>query len=183
MAFLDSKHQRAAFIVLALGAALLWALGPYATGIIGIPVLAVLFSPVHEWLVRHGVPRSVSALFVTLLGAVLLLTRIILVARVLRPVAVAGSMTRPPPDMPNQITPLASSVIARTSGSAGLPEPSPCVQPWPSFRVPPTNSNPPLSLPAEATLPPRYRYVQTYLFGSLRFRRPVLCFARWPARA
>ena len=83
MAFLDSKHQRAAFIVLALGAALLWALGPYATGIIGIPVLAVLFSPVHEWLVRHGVPRSVSALFVTLLGAVLLIVPGILLAGLL----------------------------------------------------------------------------------------------------
>jgi predicted PurR-regulated permease PerM len=83
MAFLDSKHQRAAFIVLALGAALLWALGPYVTGIIGIPVLAVLFAPVHEWLVRHGVPRGVAALFVTLLGAVLLIVPGILLAGLL----------------------------------------------------------------------------------------------------
>jgi predicted PurR-regulated permease PerM len=83
MAFLDSKHQRAAFIVLALGAALLWALGPYVTGIIGIPVLAVLFAPVHEWLVRHGVPRGVAALFVTLLGAVLLIVPGIVLAGLL----------------------------------------------------------------------------------------------------
>src|SRR2546426_12765431 len=73
MAFLDSKHQRAAFIVLALGAALLWALGPYATGVIGIPVLAVLFAPVHNWLVRRGVPSAFAALVFTLLGAVLLI--------------------------------------------------------------------------------------------------------------
>src|SRR5947207_1960610 len=70
MAFLDSKHQRAALIVFALGAALLWALGPYATGIIGIPVLAVLFAPVQNWLVRKGAPPSLAAVSVTLLGAV-----------------------------------------------------------------------------------------------------------------
>ena len=83
MAFLDTKHQRAAFIVLALGAALLWALGPYATGIIGIPVLAVLFAPVHNWLVRHGLLRSVAALVVTLLGAVLLIVPGIFIASLL----------------------------------------------------------------------------------------------------
>ncbi|PYO89916.1 MAG: hypothetical protein DMD66_04255 [Gemmatimonadetes bacterium] len=80
MAFLDTKHQRAAFIVFALGVALVWSLGPYATGIIGIPVLAVLFAPVHGWLVRRGVPSSVAALLVTLLGAVLI---IVLVAGLL----------------------------------------------------------------------------------------------------
>src|SRR5438105_4538262 len=83
MAFLDSKHQRAAFIVLALGVALLWTLGPYVTGIIGIPVLSVLFAPVDEWLVRHGVPRAVAALFVTLLGAVLLIVPGIFIAGLL----------------------------------------------------------------------------------------------------
>src|SRR2546425_2039124 len=81
MAFLDSKHQRAAFIVLALGAALLWALGPYATGIIGIPVLAVLFAPVHNWLVRHGGgPAAPAPFVVTLLGGVLLIVPGLLIA-------------------------------------------------------------------------------------------------------
>jgi predicted PurR-regulated permease PerM len=83
MPLLDTKHQRAAFLVLALGAALLWALGPYATGIIGIPVLAVLFAPVHEWLVRRGLPRSVAALLVTVLGAVLIIVPGILIAGLL----------------------------------------------------------------------------------------------------
>src|SRR5437762_2035324 len=83
MAFLDTKHQRAAFTVLALGVALLWTLGPYVTGIIGIPVLSVLFAPVDEWLVRHGVPRAVAALFVTLLGAVLLIVPGIVLAGLL----------------------------------------------------------------------------------------------------
>src|SRR5256886_16112068 len=83
MAFLDTKHQRAAFIGLALGEALLWSLGPYATGVIGIPVLAVLFAPVHNWLVRHGVPTALGAFVVTLLGAVLLIVPGLLIAGLL----------------------------------------------------------------------------------------------------
>ena len=61
MAFLDTKHQRAALIVFALGVGLLWALWPFATGIIGIPVLAVLFAPIHGWLVRQGLHSGVAA--------------------------------------------------------------------------------------------------------------------------
>jgi predicted PurR-regulated permease PerM len=73
LAFLDTKHQRAALIVVALGAGLLWALWPYATGIIGIPVLAVLFAPLHGWMVRQGFPSAPGAFLVTLLGAILLI--------------------------------------------------------------------------------------------------------------
>ena len=83
MAFLDTKHQRAAFIVFALGAALLWSLGPYATGIIGIPVLAVLFAPLQGWLERRGVKSGVAAIAVTLLGAVLLIVPGLLIAGLL----------------------------------------------------------------------------------------------------
>jgi predicted PurR-regulated permease PerM len=83
MAFFDTKHQRAAFIVVALGAALLWSLGPYATGIIGIPVLAVLFAPVHGWLVRLRLPSALAAAVVTLLGAVLLIVPGLLLAGLL----------------------------------------------------------------------------------------------------
>lgn len=83
MAFLDTKHQRAAFIVFALGAGLLWAVFPYATGIIGIPVLAVLFAPVHGWLVRQGAPSAFAAFVVTLLGAVLIIVPGILLAGML----------------------------------------------------------------------------------------------------
>lgn len=66
-----------------MGAALLWALGPYATGIIGIPVLAVLFAPVHDWLVRRGAPSSLAALVVSLLGAVLLIVPGVVIAGLL----------------------------------------------------------------------------------------------------
>src|SRR5258708_5013587 len=83
MAVLDSQHQRAALIVLALGAALRWSLGPYATGIIGIPVLAVLFAPLQNWLVRKGVPSSFAAAAVTLFGAVLIVVPGLLIAGLL----------------------------------------------------------------------------------------------------
>ena len=83
MPFLDTKHQRAAFIVFVLGAALAWTMLPYLTGIIGIPVLAVLFAPLHGWLVRRGAPAGLAAFTVTLLGAVLVIVPGILLAGLL----------------------------------------------------------------------------------------------------
>ena len=83
MPFLDTKHQRAAFVVFALGAGLVWALVPYLTGIIGIPVLAVLFGPLHGWLVRHRLPSGPAAFAVTLLGAILVIVPGILLAGLL----------------------------------------------------------------------------------------------------
>ena len=66
-----------------MGAAILWSLAPYATGIIGIPVLAVLFAPLHGWFVRHGTPSGFAAFVVTLVGAVLLIVPGILLAGLL----------------------------------------------------------------------------------------------------
>jgi predicted PurR-regulated permease PerM len=83
MSFLDTKHQRAAFLVIALGAVIVWALIPYATGVIGIPVLAVLFAPLYNWLVRHGLPPGPAALIVTLVGAILVIVPGILLAGLL----------------------------------------------------------------------------------------------------
>jgi predicted PurR-regulated permease PerM len=83
LSFLDSKQQRAAFLVIALGVVILWSLGPYATGIIGIPVLAVLFTPLHGWLAKRGLHSGVASLVVTLLGAVLLIVPGLLLAGLL----------------------------------------------------------------------------------------------------
>src|SRR5436309_892003 len=98
MAFLDSKHQRAAFIVFALGAALLWSLWDYGTGIIGIPVLAVLFAPLYTWLVRRRMPSGAAALVVTLLGVVLLVVPGMLIAGLLIGQAqqIAGTVLQSP---------------------------------------------------------------------------------------
>ena len=71
MAFLDTNHQRAALVVLLLGFALAWALAPYATGLIGIPVLYVIFAPAHQWLARRMKP-ALAATSVVLLGLFLI---------------------------------------------------------------------------------------------------------------
>jgi len=56
-----------------LGTVIIWSLTPYSTGIIGIPVLAVLCAPLHGWFVRRGAPAGFASFVVTLLGAVLLI--------------------------------------------------------------------------------------------------------------
>jgi predicted PurR-regulated permease PerM len=66
MAFLDTKHQRAAILLLVLGAGLLFALSPYASGLIGIPVLYVVFQPVHVRLCRRMKPAIAAGLAVAL---------------------------------------------------------------------------------------------------------------------
>lgn len=50
MAIFDTDKQRAALLVLLLAVGIFWALLPYATGLLGAPVLYVLFSPLHRWL-------------------------------------------------------------------------------------------------------------------------------------
>ena len=50
MAFLDTKQDRAALLIFVLGLGVLWALWPFSTGLIGAPVLYVVFEPVHRWL-------------------------------------------------------------------------------------------------------------------------------------
>jgi predicted PurR-regulated permease PerM len=66
MTLLDTNHQRAALLLLVLGLALVIALTPYATGLIGIPVLYAVFTPAHEWLARRFSPKIAAALVVLL---------------------------------------------------------------------------------------------------------------------
>src|SRR2546430_9139529 len=76
MPFIDTNHQRAAILVLVLGVALLIALTPYATGLIGIPVLYAVFAPAHDWLAKRASPRLAAgivglvALFLTVVAGV-----------------------------------------------------------------------------------------------------------------
>ena len=72
MAFLDTKRDQAAFLIFVLGLGLVWTLWPYSTGLIGAPVLYVVFAPVYRWLSRRTGPRLAAAL-VVLLGVVLVL--------------------------------------------------------------------------------------------------------------
>jgi len=66
MPLIDTNHQRAALLVLLLGLALVIALTPYATGLLGIPVLYAVFAPLHDWLGMRVRPRLAASLVVAL---------------------------------------------------------------------------------------------------------------------
>src|SRR2546427_7224012 len=66
MALIDTNHQRAALVTLLLALGLVISLTPYATGLIGIPVLYAVFAPVHAWLSLRVRPRLAAALVVAL---------------------------------------------------------------------------------------------------------------------
>jgi predicted PurR-regulated permease PerM len=72
MAFLDTKRDRAAFLIFLLGVGLVWTLWPFITGLIGAPVLYVVFAPLYRWLAARAGPR-ISAGLVVLLGVILVL--------------------------------------------------------------------------------------------------------------
>ncbi len=97
MALIDSNHQRAALLLLLLGAALLIALTPYATGIIGIPVLYAIFAPAHDWLEMRMRPR-LAATFVVVLALFLIVVPGVSFAGLIVAQAqeIAGSVIRNP---------------------------------------------------------------------------------------
>jgi predicted PurR-regulated permease PerM len=61
MPVFDTKHQRAAWLVAILGIILVIALSPYASGLLGVPVLYVAVAPLHERLMRRIKIRSVCS--------------------------------------------------------------------------------------------------------------------------
>lgn len=68
----DISRRAAGGLILTLGLALVWALLPYLGGLLAAPVLAILWSPLHERLTRR-IPPGASA------GIVLVLTFILIV--------------------------------------------------------------------------------------------------------
>ena len=72
MAFLDDKRDRAAFLILVLGLGLLYALWPFSTGLIGVPVLYIMFAPMYRSLVRVGLNPGLAAGLVVLSGILLI---------------------------------------------------------------------------------------------------------------
>jgi len=58
--------------VIALSVALAMALAPYATGLIGIPVLYVALQPLHDWLARRTPGKAAASLVVALVLLVLI---------------------------------------------------------------------------------------------------------------
>ena len=59
-----TNRELAALVILGLGGALLLALAPYASGLIGGVVLYVLFAPLHSLLARRLAPRPSAGLMV-----------------------------------------------------------------------------------------------------------------------
>jgi predicted PurR-regulated permease PerM len=72
MPLFDTGKQRAALAILLLAFGLAVAIAPYATGLLGAPVLYVLFSPLHRWLARK-LPASVAAGLVIFLAFLLII--------------------------------------------------------------------------------------------------------------
>jgi predicted PurR-regulated permease PerM len=73
MAFLDTKRDRAAFLIFMLGLGLTYALWPFSTGLIGAPVLYIMFVPIYRWLVRQRMKPGLAAGLVVLIGILLIL--------------------------------------------------------------------------------------------------------------
>jgi predicted PurR-regulated permease PerM len=72
MAFLDTKRDQGAFLIFVLGIAVVYALWPFSTGVVGAPVLYIVFAPVYRWLAQWMKPGLAAGL-VVLLGVVLVL--------------------------------------------------------------------------------------------------------------
>lgn len=73
MAFLDTKRDRAAFLIFMLGLGLAYVLWPLSTGLIGAPVLYIMFVPIFRWLLERGMKPGLAAGLVVLLGILLIL--------------------------------------------------------------------------------------------------------------
>lgn len=71
MPFLETNHERAALLLMLLGLGILIALTPFATGLIGIPVLYVIFQPLHGWLRRRLGPKLAASLVIVIVVLVI----------------------------------------------------------------------------------------------------------------
>lgn len=72
MPMFETTEKRAQLVIGLLGIGLAIALWPYTTGLIGAPVLYVLFDPVHRWTARWIKP-ALSAGIVVALAAILII--------------------------------------------------------------------------------------------------------------
>jgi predicted PurR-regulated permease PerM len=77
--FLEDRQQQAAYAIVLLGIALIIALFPFASGLLAIPVLYVVFKPVYTRVRRYAQPRLAAAV-VTAIGVLFLMIPLALVA-------------------------------------------------------------------------------------------------------
>lgn len=62
MTFLSTSHERASLLILALGVAILFALTPFFSGLLGAAVLYVLFVHPYRWLAHRVAPGFAASL-------------------------------------------------------------------------------------------------------------------------
>lgn len=67
MPYFDTPHRRAAAVVILLGVGVAIALAPFVTGLVGAPVLYVIFAPLYRFLTRWMKP-GLAAVSVVLVG-------------------------------------------------------------------------------------------------------------------
>jgi len=97
MTFFDTNRERAALLLVLLGGALLWALAPFATGLIGIPVLYVIFQPIHARLSPRVGVRIAAGLVVALALGVIVTIGVALTSLVVSQLQdVVGGLNRGP---------------------------------------------------------------------------------------
>ncbi|MBA2626655.1 MAG: AI-2E family transporter [Gemmatimonadales bacterium] len=95
MTFLDTKQQRAAFLTFVLGIALVFALWPFSTGLIGAPVLYIAFAPLYRRLERR-LPGSIAALLVIIVAILVIVVPVASMAGLIASEAkdIAGGVVR-----------------------------------------------------------------------------------------
>ena len=64
MALFDTKKERAALLLALLAVGLAFAIAPYVTGLLGAPVLYVLFGPMHRALTKTLPPRIAAGIVI-----------------------------------------------------------------------------------------------------------------------
>lgn len=72
MPFLDTPKSRARALILVLGLALLYALRPFLSGLLGAIILAVVFAPLHKRLAAR-MPSRLAAAIVVLIALIVIL--------------------------------------------------------------------------------------------------------------
>lgn len=82
MPLLDDRRQRAAYAIVLLGVLIAVALYPFVTGLIGIPVLWVIYNPVYQWL-RRRLREPAAAAIVVALGLAFVVMPLMIVAGIL----------------------------------------------------------------------------------------------------
>jgi predicted PurR-regulated permease PerM len=72
MGFLESRRARAGVLIALLGLALLFALAPFLSGLLGAVVLSVVFRPLHEKM-SQKVPPTLAAILTTVIALIVIL--------------------------------------------------------------------------------------------------------------